>query len=61
MLKNSEPHRGSVRGMQNSKGLYRIFGDKLKPQHYQAILFLQYCKLNRLADQTAEEGWGDKN
>ena len=40
------------------RGLFDTPSEKLKPQYNEAILFLQYCKLVRYSDESAEQWIG---
>ena len=35
------------------EGMFEIFHEKFKPQKDETILYLQYCKLSRISDNTA--------
>ena len=38
-----------------SAGLFNIYNVKFIPQHNETILSIQYCKLSRVENETAEE------
>ena len=44
--------------MQSATGLFNVFKEKFRPQHNEMILSLQYCKLHRKKNESAQEWMG---
>ena len=48
---------GRAKTVQNKGGLFEVLSEDFRPQHNEALLFFQYCKLIREQSEMLNNGW----